>query len=88
MSIYRNEFAIRIDIRLGASEKREAVWISIFPAGRKQWRRKLQAFFDKEVLPRHRAWLEHVATSREAPPFMADLQAEGARGGPVESRPA
>ncbi len=39
-----------------------------------QWRNKLQAFFDAEVLPRHRAWLEHVTESREAPPFMADLQ--------------
>ena len=38
------------------------------------WRRKLQAFFDKEVLPRHRAWLAHVATASEAPPFMAELQ--------------
>jgi len=38
------------------------------------WRAKLQAFFDKEVLPRHRAFLEHVAHSREAAPFMAELQ--------------
>jgi acyl-CoA dehydrogenase len=38
------------------------------------WRGKLQAFFDKEVLPRHRAFLEHVAHSREAVPFMAELQ--------------
>jgi acyl-CoA dehydrogenase len=39
-----------------------------------QWRRKLQAFFDQEVLPHHRAWIEHTAISREAPPFMAELQ--------------
>jgi acyl-CoA dehydrogenase len=39
-----------------------------------QWRNKLQAFFDAEVLPRHRAWVEHVTESREAPPFMTDLQ--------------
>src|SRR6266852_7214014 len=39
-----------------------------------QWRRKLQAFFDAEVLPRHRAWVEHVANRREAVPFMAELQ--------------
>src|ERR1700761_6610590 len=38
------------------------------------WRRKLQAFFDKEVVPRNRAYLAHVAKG-EAPPFMADLQA-------------
>ena len=28
-----------------------------------QWRNKLQAFFDAEVLPRHRAWLEHTASN-------------------------
>ena len=39
-----------------------------------QWRERLQAFFDKEVLPRHRAWVEHVANHRETPPFMGDLQ--------------
>jgi acyl-CoA dehydrogenase len=41
-----------------------------------QWRARLQSFFDREVLPRHRAWVEHTAHSREAPPFMADLQAK------------
>ena len=30
-----------------------------------QWRDRLQAFFDREVLPRHRAWLEQVAVKRE-----------------------
>ncbi len=39
-----------------------------------QWRSRLQAFFDKEVLPRHRAWLDHVAGRGEAAPFMAELQ--------------
>ena len=39
-----------------------------------QWREKLQAFFDREVLPRHRNWLDHVAGSRATAPFMADLQ--------------
>jgi len=39
-----------------------------------QWRGKLQAFFDCEVLPRHRAWLEHVAVSSDAAPFMGELQ--------------
>ena len=38
------------------------------------WRRKLQAFFDKDVLPRNRAYLAHVAKG-EAVPFMAELQA-------------
>ena len=45
------------------------------------WRRKLQAFFDREVLPRHRAWLAHVATSQDTPPFMADLQAKARAAG-------
>ena len=39
-----------------------------------EWRQKLQAFFDREVLPRHRAWLEHVAARSEGPPFMPALQ--------------
>ncbi len=39
-----------------------------------QWRQRLQAFFDSEVLPRHRAWVEHVARSRETAPFMGELQ--------------
>lgn len=39
-----------------------------------QWRGKLQAFFDAHVLPLHRAWLEHVAVSGDAAPFMAGLQ--------------
>ena len=38
------------------------------------WRRKLQAFFDKEVLPRHRVWLAHVASHRGTPPFMGEVQ--------------
>ena len=51
------------------------------------WLEKLQAFFDQEVLPRHRAWLAHVAKG-EAAPFMGDLQQQGAGGGAVESRPS
>ena len=39
-----------------------------------QWRKRLQSFFDQEVLPRHRAWVEHTAHGRDAPPFMAELQ--------------
>src|SRR5260370_25807827 len=37
-------------------------------------RKRLQAFFDQQVLPRHRAWVEHTASHRDAPPFMRDLQ--------------
>ena len=39
-----------------------------------QWRQKLQAFFDAEVLPRHRAWVDHVVIRREDAPFMPELQ--------------
>jgi acyl-CoA dehydrogenase len=45
------------------------------------WRRKLQAFFDKEVLPRHRAYLDHVVQRREAPPFMGELQVKARAAG-------
>jgi acyl-CoA dehydrogenase len=38
------------------------------------WRKRLSAFFDQEVLPRHREWVAHVAISREAAPFMDELQ--------------
>jgi acyl-CoA dehydrogenase len=39
-----------------------------------QWRKRLQSFFDQEVLPRHRTWLAHAADHRDAPPFMRELQ--------------
>ena len=39
-----------------------------------RWRRDLLAFFEKEVLPRHRAWLDHVRAHSDTPPFMAELQ--------------
>ena len=45
------------------------------------WRGRLQSFFDREVLPRHRAWVEHAASSRETPPFMADLQTKARAAG-------
>lgn len=35
----------------------------------------VQGFFDKEILPRHRDWVEHVARRREPAPFLADLRA-------------
>jgi acyl-CoA dehydrogenase len=46
-----------------------------------QWRARLQAFFDANVLPRHRAWIEHVARRREAAPFMGELQAKAREAG-------
>jgi acyl-CoA dehydrogenase len=45
------------------------------------WRQKLQSFFDREVLPRHRDWLAHVAQHRSAPPFMAELQGKARAAG-------
>jgi acyl-CoA dehydrogenase len=39
-----------------------------------QWRQRLQSFFDRELLPRHRGWVEHTAVKREAVPFMDELQ--------------
>src|ERR1700712_5399233 len=38
-----------------------------------EWRDRLQAFFDKEVLPRHRDWSREVAASGMAS-FMPELQ--------------
>src|SRR5436190_2034774 len=46
-----------------------------------QWRGTLQAFFDQEVLPRHRGWLEHVGANPDTPPFMAELQHEARAAG-------
>jgi acyl-CoA dehydrogenase len=39
----------------------------------RQWRERLEAFFNAELLPRHRDWLDHVRHS-QTPPFMRDLQ--------------
>ena len=41
----------------------------------------IQAFFDTEILPRHREWVEHVARRREPAPFMADLRARARAAG-------
>ena len=46
-----------------------------------QWRQVLQTFFDREVLPRHRAWLAHTATSGRTPPFICELQAKARAAG-------
>src|SRR6202012_1359548 len=75
LSIYRNDICIlsrgdaittqrpggNMDFEL--SERAEA------------WRKKLLAFFDQEILPRHRAWLDEVAAEGEAS-FMGELQAK------------
>lgn len=38
--------------------------------------RTLQAFFDNEILPRHRGWSYHVVRRREPEPFMRELRAK------------
>jgi acyl-CoA dehydrogenase len=39
-----------------------------------EWRERLQAFFDAEVLPRHAEWTEHVVRRGEPAPFMPELR--------------
>lgn len=41
----------------------------------------VQDFFDSEILPRHRDWVEHVARQREPAPFLADLRARAKAAG-------
>lgn len=36
----------------------------------------VEAFFDSEILPRHRDWAKHVATKAGTPPFVAELRAK------------
>jgi acyl-CoA dehydrogenase len=45
-----------------------------------EWRDRLQTFFDKEVLPRHRDWALEVAARGEAS-FMPELQRKARAGG-------
>ena len=40
----------------------------------RDWQQRLTQFINREVLPRHRAWVEHVMRRREPAPFMAELQ--------------
>lgn len=41
----------------------------------------VEAFFDTEILPRHRDWVEHVVRRREAAPFMPVLRARAREAG-------
>ena len=41
----------------------------------------VQAFFDAEILPRHRDWVEYVVRRREPAPFMTDLRAKARAAG-------
>lgn len=36
----------------------------------------VESFFDREILPRHRDWANHVAERRGSPPFVAELRAK------------
>ena len=87
LSIYRNEFANRVDIRLRFPKKREATWISIFPVDRKHGGRSCRPSSIRKCCRATAPGLRHVAKG-EAAPFMGDLQQQGARGRAVESRPS
>ncbi len=41
----------------------------------------LQEFFDKEIMPRHRDWVEHVVRRREPAPFLGELQGKARAAG-------
>ena len=44
-------------------------------------RERVQAFFDAEILPRHRQWHAHVVRDRQEAPFMAELQSRARAAG-------
>jgi len=44
-------------------------------------RAAVEAFFDSEILPRHREWVAHVATHCGSPPFVVDLRAKARAAG-------
>ncbi len=46
-----------------------------------EWLGRLQAFFDTEILPRNREWIEHVVRRGEPAPFMPALQAKARAAG-------
>ena len=46
-----------------------------------QWRDRMQAFFDTEILPRNREWHAHVVKRGEPAPFMPALQAKARAAG-------
>src|SRR5712664_3120924 len=74
MSIYRNIIAFCINTRLDAAPQGGGIMDFDLSERSEAWRARLQAFFDREMLPRHRAWVEHVVCNREAAPFMGELQ--------------
>src|SRR6185437_8108560 len=74
LSIYRNDICIMYRKRTITGQKPGGTMDFDLSPLAEQWQGKLQSFFDREVLPLHRAWLEHVAVSSDAAPFMAELQ--------------
>jgi acyl-CoA dehydrogenase len=44
------------------------------PERSREWRDRLESFIAAELLPRHRAWVEHVVRRHEPAPFMGALQ--------------
>ena len=52
-----------------------------FTARAREWRERLQTFFDAEVLPRNRDWHEHVVQGGGRAPFMRELQAKARAAG-------
>jgi hypothetical protein len=63
LSIYRNEFANRVDIRLGFASKDGGDMDFDLSPRSEAWREKLQAFFDAEVLPRPKSSIVRRPTS-------------------------
>ena len=47
----------------------------------RQWLERLQQFFDAEILPRNRAWIEHVVRRGEPAPFMPEVRAKARAAG-------
>jgi acyl-CoA dehydrogenase len=69
----RAVFAIDFQMRLYACRRGDTMDFQLGERS-EHWRKRLRSFFDDEVLWRHREWVRHVATSREAAPFMGELQ--------------
>src|SRR4051812_38839414 len=62
----------RYSIRLSALDVEQSMDFDLSERSR-EWRDRLQTFFEREVLPRHRDWSREVAAHGEAS-FMPQLQ--------------
>jgi len=47
----------------------------------REWRERVQSFFEAEVLPRHRDWFEHVVRRGAPAPFLPGLQTKARAAG-------